>query len=125
MKMNIKELRALISTELREAKRKKKDADEIQPQKYQEDENFDFSEPQGSANRYKKQGASNIGPYTSENALRLFVRQCIRESISKVVAEKHVGFKRLKGMLTSKTVTSPGISKHGNVATARAGKKKR
>jgi len=136
MKIQLKELRALIAAEINEAKKKKtkkeKDAERLQPKGYQKDPMMDFSEPQGANNLYKRQGVSNFGPYTSEGALRLFVRECVREGLSQVVSEKHIGFKKLKEMLTKENATalaaSIGKEKYRTAGMTRkvaAGKKKK
>lgn len=99
MKIQLKELRQMVFEVLEEDKKKtkkEKDAERMQPKGYQKDEKLDFSEPQGVNNLYRRQGASNIGPYTSESALRLFIRECIRQNVS----EKRIDFKTLKKVLS-------------------------
>jgi hypothetical protein len=141
MKITIKELKAMIQREVvAEAKRKKvkkedQPANKVQPAGYQKPEVLDFSKPENQNHRLKIQGASNIGPYTSEGALRLMVREAIRSSISKVVVEKHIGFKKLKNKLSKKDVADPaalaaaiGRKKYGDKAYAAkvaAGRKKK
>lgn len=102
MKIQLKELRRLVSEVIEEDKKKtkkEKDAEKMQPKGYQKDEKLDFSQPLGANNLYKRQGASNIGPYTSEGALRLFIKECIRQNMN----EKQIDFKTLKNALTKRT----------------------
>jgi hypothetical protein len=75
--VSLTELRALVSDVVAEAKRKSKGKKkEEAPPRYEAEgkgskgysyaENFDFSLPLGTANLYRAQGASNIGPWTGE-----------------------------------------------------------
>lgn len=94
MKLTMNELRKIVEQELVEARKKTKKKDD-EPVGYKTAEALDFSKPQGEKNRYKRQGASNLGPYTSEGALRFFVRECIQRSL----VEKAMNFKKLKSSL--------------------------
>lgn len=131
MKLTIEELRRIIEQELNEAKKKEKKEDVPVTDKMEKSDVLDYSTPLGDKNLYKKQGVSNLGPYTSENALRLFVKECIQ----RVLSEKKIGFKKLKNILSKKKgvddpaalAASIGRKKYGNKAMAKkaaAGKKK-
>ena len=88
MIVTLRELREIVGVAIFEAKKKKskkkskkKDEQTVEDLGgYKLDKKLDYSPPMGDLNVYKRQGASNLGPYTSENALRLCVRDIIRES---------------------------------------------
>lgn len=88
MKMKSEMLREMIRQEfktvLEAAKKKKNDEDlcpEDLPPSYSTDAKLDHSKPLGDDNLYKRQGRANFGPYTEEKALRLCLRQIIREVV--------------------------------------------
>lgn len=106
MKLTIEQLRHLVMEEINEAKKKSK---KKAPEKkdvattgtgYKKDDLLDMSKPLGDKNLYKRQGASNFGPYTAESALRLFIRECLKEAVP--LSEKKIGFKKLKNALAKK-----------------------
>ena len=71
-----------------EAKRKRKakaddpDAVEDAPAGYKRSPKLDFSPPMGDRNFVKANGASNIGPWTGESAVRKMVREAVRREIA-------------------------------------------
>lgn len=89
----------------------------------------DFSTPLGAANRYRREGASNVGPYTAEGAIRSYVRSVVEAvldaglvseasgpydpgrsawSQASDLVEKYIGFKALTKKLSGKKgVTDP------------------
>lgn len=86
MKITVEQLKAVIKDALIEAKKSKKGKDAeadgdptLAVPAYKTDEKLDFSKPLGNENLYKKQGASNFGPYTEEKAIRMMVRQALSE----------------------------------------------
>lgn len=67
--MELDKLQEWVNYLLSEGKKKKKSKDPqvedaVQPKAYSYSEAFDFSQPLGSANRYKNQGAAGMGPWT-------------------------------------------------------------
>jgi len=66
--------------------------DEVKPNGYCKTPASDFSEPSEEGNITKKQGSSNMGPWTSESVLRAFISKIIRESIK----VKHIPQKQAK-----------------------------
>ena len=81
----------IVQEAVNEAKKKKKKKEEDlkqEQQNFKADPVLDYSTPQGDMNRYKRQGVSGIGPYTSENALRLFVKNAINEAMKGKKNEK-------------------------------------
>ena len=83
MKIKFDNLSSMIREAITEAKKKKADDDmkpEDRPVGYVSDEKFDMSKPLGNDNLYKKQGASGMGPFTEEKALRLIVRKLVSEA---------------------------------------------
>lgn len=84
MKIKLTELKQIIESIVLEARRKKKTKKKdaaSEPEKYKTDENLDFSQPLGDKNLYKRQGASNWGPFTEEKALRIYLRNAISEAL--------------------------------------------
>lgn len=143
MKMKLSELRGIVADVVSEARRKKPkkpkktdDAPDTQPHGYMSDPKLDFSRPLDDENLYRRQGASNLGPYTSEGAIRLVIRQMISEAIAAGrLDEKYVGFKALKKKLSrddgvddpAALAASIGRKKYGAKGMARkaaAGRKK-
>ena len=93
MKLSLQELRSIVeqgvSDALTEAKKKKKSADDPHPTATIAalsgsviDPVLDFAEPQGLQNRLRKQGASGMGPWTSEQLLRAYVKRVAEGVIS-------------------------------------------
>jgi len=64
---------------------------------------LDFSQTSEEGNFYKKQGASNMGPWTSESVLRKVIRNMVRESFE------------LKHMPNSKSKQSAPFNTRANV----------
>lgn len=89
MKISLNELKTIVREAIVEAKKKKKKEKSVDGVKrYQKDEKLDFSKPLGNSNLYKRQGASGIGPYTAESALRLFIKNVIKEAMKDEKSEK-------------------------------------
>lgn len=65
---------------------------EVKPNGFCNTTASDFSKPSKEGNATKKQGSSNMGPWTSESALRAFIGKIIRESIK----VKHIPKKQAK-----------------------------
>jgi uncharacterized protein with von Willebrand factor type A (vWA) domain len=103
MKMTIDELKHQIAEILDEAKKKKEKVDKIKRMSAQIEaygfynEEHDFSQPLGSANLYRQQGAANWGPYTSAgtavdhqnagnpNAIRIKEEKALRTVVREVI----------------------------------------
>jgi hypothetical protein len=87
MKISLQQLRETIYAAVAEAK-KEKLRDVAPPNRqagYRGHQALQLNKSQGSRSLYKRQGASNLGPYTSEAALRHFVRETIAEALAQPV----------------------------------------
>lgn len=76
-------------------KKKKDDAKKADDgNAYSHDENLDFSVPLGDYNLYKKQGASNWGPYTAEGSPEVpdDLKESVREIASSLVESAWLPF---------------------------------
>lgn len=78
MKISIEQMKEMVTEVISEAKKKKKKKGDDSPLNP-----LDFSEPLGELNLYKRQGASNIGPFT-EHALRTVIKRMLREALGEI-----------------------------------------
>jgi hypothetical protein len=96
MKVNLKELRKIVSETILEAKKSKKKIEnpsdsKEHPKGFKTADNVDFSEPLDDRNYLKQQGAANFGPYTSTSkSLKDEVNQDnpLKEAIDSMVFEE-------------------------------------
>lgn len=66
---------ALAEARKKKAKKaKKEDPKEVRPKEYQDGGALQMHEPMGDRNLYRRQGVSNMGPYTSEGLKRLIAK---------------------------------------------------
>lgn len=85
MKITLDELREAIVAAVEEA-RKKKEREVAPPERqagYKGHHALQLNKSQGSRSLVKRQGVSNLGPYTAENAIRAFVRATVTEALSR------------------------------------------
>jgi len=90
MNLTIEELKKVIESaikEFAEAGKNGRDGyaqdedDPVHPRGFAKPEAGDFTKESEEGNRYKRQGAANFGPYTSESAIRAIAKSVIRETI--------------------------------------------
>ncbi|MHA1951896.1 MAG: hypothetical protein ACW987_18775 [Candidatus Thorarchaeota archaeon] len=113
MNLTIKELKSVIQEVLKnleEEGQKGRDGyncDDVQPRGFSHGGAMDFSKDSESleGNRYKRQGSSNMGPWTNESLLRSVIRNMITESF------------KLKPMPNSKAKTSAPFNARASVGT--------
>lgn len=91
MELTVEELKEVIKNVLKSIKeegQKGRDGyvdDDVQPNGFGTDENLDFSQDatrSKEGNLYKRQGAANMGPWTSESVLRAVVREMLKEEFN-------------------------------------------
>lgn len=107
MKIRLEEIRQMVKDAVTEAKSKKDKTKLPSAERskgalpgFQHASVLDFSDPLDDENRLKRQGRSNMGPYTSEAALRTLVRSAVAEALGPAgVREARAGFEKLKGKL--------------------------
>jgi len=84
MKISLDELKKIVAEAIKNVEELK---EKVRPDGYKADDNMDFSMPSQN-NRYKRQGASNMGTWTSESKLKTVISNVIKE-VSKPIAVKH------------------------------------
>lgn len=97
MNLTIEELKKVIETvikEFAEAGQKGRDGyqqDEdcpVQPRGFGKSEALDFTQTSEEGNRYKRQGASNMGPFTSEAAIRAIAKDVLNEAFKPMPSKR-------------------------------------
>ena len=124
MKLTLEQVETFVRDILAETKKKKSKKDverEVLPSAFKYDDALDFSAALGDLNLYKRQGASNFGPYTSsdskelnddrrgadkekENSQEAMLRSFVHETVEKIVREDQSAWASLNEELLPKNV---------------------